>query len=74
MMNWTAPSKTINDMLDRIDGAVQEMRRFSADASHELQTPLTILKGEIEVALLKQSSPSNIAGSPAKQQRLGAGA
>ena len=51
-------AKTINDMLDRIDGAVQEMRRFSADASHELQTPLTILKGEIEVALLKQRSPS----------------
>ena len=47
-------AQTINDMLDRIDGSVQEMRRFSADASHELQTPLTILKGEIEVALLKQ--------------------
>lgn len=51
-------AKTINAMLDRIDGAVQEMRRFSADASHELQTPLTILKGEIEVALLKQRSPA----------------
>jgi heavy metal sensor kinase len=51
-------AQTINDMLDRIDGAVQEMRRFSADASHELQTPLTILRGEIEVALLKQRSPS----------------
>jgi heavy metal sensor kinase len=49
---------TINDMLDRIDGTLQEMRRFSADASHELQTPLTILKGEIEVALLKRRSPS----------------
>jgi heavy metal sensor kinase len=49
---------TINDMLDRIDGTLQEMRRFSADASHELQTPLTILKGEIEVALLKQRNPS----------------
>ncbi|MEJ2135072.1 MAG: ATP-binding protein [Desulfofustis sp.] len=51
-------ARTINDMLDRIDGSVQEMRRFSADASHELQTPLTILKGEIEVALLKQRSPA----------------
>lgn len=49
-------ARTINDMLDRIDGTLQEMRRFSADASHELQTPLTILKGEIEVALLKQRS------------------
>jgi heavy metal sensor kinase len=51
-------ARTINDMLDRIDGTLQEMRRFSADASHELQTPLTILKGEIEVALLKQRNPS----------------
>ena len=51
-------ARTINDMLDRIDGTLQEMRRFSADASHELQTPLTILKGEIEVALLKQRAPS----------------
>jgi heavy metal sensor kinase len=51
-------ARTINDMLDRIDGSLQEMRRFSADASHELQTPLTILKGEIEVALLKQRNPS----------------
>ena len=51
-------ARTINDMLDRIDGSVQEMRRFSADASHELQTPLTILKGEIEVALLRQRSPA----------------
>ena len=52
-------ARTINDMLDRIDGTLQEMRRFSADASHELQTPLTILKGEIEVALLKQRSLSD---------------
>lgn len=48
---------TLNDMLDRLHGAIDQMRRFSADASHELQTPLTILKGEMEVALLKTRSP-----------------
>jgi two-component system OmpR family sensor kinase len=48
---------TLNDMLDRLHGAIDQMRRFSADASHELQTPLTILKGEMEVALLKPRSP-----------------
>jgi len=51
-------ARTINAMLDRIDDSVQEMRRFSTDASHELQTPLTILKGEMEVALLKPRSPA----------------
>jgi heavy metal sensor kinase len=44
-------ARTLNEMLERLDGAFNDMRRFSADASHELQTPLTILKGEIEVAL-----------------------
>ncbi len=50
-------AKTLNEMLERLDGAFNEMRQFSADASHELQTPLTILKGEIEVALRTPRTP-----------------
>ncbi len=46
-----------NDMLDRVDDTFHQMRRFSADASYELQTSLTILKGEMEVALRSQRSP-----------------
>jgi two-component system OmpR family sensor kinase len=50
-------AQTLNDMLGRLNVAFQEVRQFSADASHELQTPLTILKGEIEVGLRSPRRP-----------------
>lgn len=40
-----------NGMLDRLERSFAQAVRFSADAAHELQTPLTILQGEIEQAL-----------------------
>ncbi|MBU0609024.1 MAG: two-component sensor histidine kinase, partial [Armatimonadetes bacterium] len=40
-----------NEMLDRLERSFRQAVRFSADAAHELQTPLTILQGELEQAL-----------------------
>lgn len=48
---------TLNQMLTRLDEGVSRIRRFTADASHELQTPITSLRGEIEVALRSPRSP-----------------
>jgi heavy metal sensor kinase len=50
-------AKTLNAMLERLDDAFRQIRQFSADASHELQTPVTILQGELEVALRTPRSP-----------------
>jgi signal transduction histidine kinase len=40
---------TYNQMLDRLQAAIDTQRRFLDDAGHELRTPLTILRGQLEV-------------------------
>lgn len=42
---------TMNAMLDRLEGASERQRRFVADASHELRSPITRLRTEVEVEL-----------------------
>ncbi|MCC6487048.1 MAG: HAMP domain-containing protein, partial [Candidatus Hydrogenedentes bacterium] len=51
-----------NEMLDRLEKSFKQAVRFSADAAHELKTPLTILQGELEQALQAAE-----AGSSAQQ-------
>lgn len=42
---------TMNEMLDRLDGAAERQRRFVADASHDLRSPLAVIRAEIEIDL-----------------------
>jgi signal transduction histidine kinase len=49
-------SNEINQLLTRLEISFEKISQFSSDASHELKTPLTIIRGEIEVALRKERS------------------
>jgi signal transduction histidine kinase len=48
---------TLNRMLARLEQARDREREFFSDASHELRSPLTILKTEVEIALRKDNPP-----------------
>lgn len=47
----------LNRMLERLELAFRHQRRLTADVSHELRSPLTALRGEIEVALRAERTP-----------------
>jgi heavy metal sensor kinase len=46
----------VNSLLKRLEASFEKISQFSSDASHELKTPLTIIRGEIEIALRKERS------------------
>ncbi|PBJ15769.1 HAMP domain-containing sensor histidine kinase [Flavobacterium sp. ACN6] len=46
-------SKTINNLLNRIEDAIEREKQFTSDASHEMRTPLTVIKGTLEVLIRK---------------------
>jgi len=47
-------ASTFNEMIGKLEKSFRQVKRFTADASHELKTPLTILRGEVEVGLKKK--------------------
>ena len=50
-------SRTLNRMLDRLQDTFETQRRFTADASHELRTPVTAISGHASY-LLRRTNPS----------------
>lgn len=48
--------KTYNTMLDRLEKSFYQTSRFTADAAHELKTPLTILRGKLELAVVNENA------------------
>lgn len=55
--------ETLNDMLARLEDAIEHERRFVDDASHELRTPLGILSTELELALRKARTAEQLEGA-----------
>ncbi|MHB0963508.1 MAG: sensor histidine kinase [Gemmatimonadaceae bacterium] len=61
-------SATLNAMIARLEQSFSGLRRFTADASHELKTPLTVLRADIERAM--SSGPRSTEGLVALEEAL----
>jgi signal transduction histidine kinase len=56
----TRLGETLNEMLARLDAAIERERRFTDDAAHELRTPLALHRAELELALRHGGSPEEL--------------
>jgi len=48
---------SFNAMIERLQEGIERLDRFNSDVSHELKTPLTVIQGEVELALRKTREP-----------------
>src|SRR5258708_32385022 len=56
---------TLNEMLDSLDQSFSRQRRFVADASHELRTPVAVIRNKADVASLQpRNQDENFKGLP----------
>jgi two-component system, OmpR family, sensor kinase len=53
-------AQRLNDMLGRVERSFVALRRFTADASHELKTPLMVLRAGVERSLTHPQTPAEI--------------
>jgi heavy metal sensor kinase len=51
-------SETLNQMFSRLEGSVRRIKQFTADASHELRAPISLIRTTAEVAALRRNRPS----------------
>jgi signal transduction histidine kinase len=55
--------QAFNGLLDELFAAYERQRRFAGDAAHQLRTPLTVLQGQVEVALRRTRTPEEYAAT-----------
>lgn len=64
-------ASTMNEMLDRIEASSEAQARFVSDASHELRSPISVIRHQLEIAL-REGSPEalQLAASEVLEENL----